>query len=575
LADSPLLGPNGQPISNPFFSQQNAKSDVSVNVRPAIEAFNDLQKVLDGVAKNFGSAFQNTIKNNLKDQEQFYKLVGDKENERRVNVDRLKRAAIDSVNEETKAQIAAFEQRAQAEKASSESISRGKLDLALKATKQISDIEAKAAANAKGPGILGRSLQGVQNVASRIGGPIGGLVSGAANIIAEPEVAIPGAIVAALLEATIQKSKNIKVGLQLAGAGAGPLSQTGFGAEATAQSLSDRVFGGISIAALGPSERRDLLTGMAQSRTLVGQAGTTAGASGLTGNLGLFANILPDASKEMELFTDATKNLGMSQRDISKTFFQTAKSSKDLQITQLDAISAQLEMQKALRNITNDGTVAANVLDTVGSFFRGIGKSEAETTRMTLGVASAGANLSLEKILGMSTFVNGKMPTVSDLFGTPAVGIGPNNQGTINNPFALMGNFLTKVGGQSKNPLEQIMMANQLNKDMGLGIQLQDLPQFFKMASTLGKVGGTKAEDFAKQTEEMAKRGKRLSIEGMEHLSEIVSPIQKMAQWTEEFFNRLEGVLSKYFGAPKGGPVQNPYTAKNIAPHNDPKKYMI
>ena len=52
-----------------------------------------------------------------------------------------------------------------------------------------------------------------------------------------------------------------------------------------------------------------------------------------------------------------------------------------------------MEMQKALRNITNDGTVAASVLFNVGGFLKSLELSEAERLRMTLGIAQAGANL--------------------------------------------------------------------------------------------------------------------------------------------------------------------------------------
>lgn len=556
MADSPLLGPNGQPINNPFTSQQSMKSDVSINTQPAMAAFADLQKVLDSLSKSFGNA----AKDNLKGQENFYRYVGDKENERRAAVERLKRAAIDSVNEETKAQLAAFEQRARAEKASSESITRGKVDLAMKASRQIEGIEFDAAKKAKGSGFVGRAMEGVQGVAGRIGGPIGGLVSGAANLVAEPEIAIPALIMGAILEIANKRAAFTKTGAQLAGAGFG-----GMGGARSAQlagaGFDDRLFAGFGDKALSADQQRAIIAGMAGSRSMVGQASTVGGMEAVRGNLGLFANILPDAAKEMELFTDATKSLGMSQKDVSKMFFQSAKSSKDLQITQLDAIETQMEMQKALRNITNDGAVAATVLDSVGSFFHGIGKSEAETRRMTMGVAAAGANLSLSQMAGMLAFTRGMGPTSgameNALFGKGGM-LGKEGTGV----FGLMGEFFSKVGGQAKNPMERMFMAERLNKDFGLGIQTQDLPKFFDLSEKLRK-GEIGTDKFGSDVAALSKAGKQLTIEGMDTLVSIVNPITEIQNMFSNFWREADILFTRYFGKPTGS-AQNPFTEENM-----------
>lgn len=556
MADSPLLGPNGQPINNPFTSQQGMKSDVSVNVQPALAAFADLQKVLEGLTKTFGVA----TRDNLKGQENFYRYVGDKENERRAAVERLKRAAIDSINEETKAQLAAYETRARAEKASSETITRGKVDLAIKASRQIENVEREASKKAQGPGFAGRTMEGIQGVAGRIGGPIGGLVSGAANLVAEPEIAIPALIMGAIIEIANKRAAFTKTGAQLAGAGLGGMRGPG-AAQLTGAGFDERLFAGFGDKALSADQQRAIIAGMAGSRSMIGQT-AGGGMDSLRGNLGLFANILPDASKEMELFTDATKSLGMSQKDISKVFFQTQKSSKDLQITQLDAISAQIEMQTALRNITNDGTVAASVLDSVGSFFHGIGKSEAETRRMTMGVAAAGANLSLSQMAGMLAFTKGIGPTSGAmeqaLFGKGGM-LGKEGTGV----FGLMGEFFSKVGGQAKNPMERMFMAERLNKDFGLGIQTQDLPKFFDLSEKLRK-GEIDKDKFGTDVAALSKAGKQLSIDGMDTLIAAVNPITEIQNMFSNFWREADNLFTRYFGKPSGGPMKSPFAEENV-----------
>lgn len=546
MADQPLLGPDGQPLKNPFFAQQGqSKTDISVNIKPAEEAFAKLNKILDEAGKNFGIAFQRATAENLKAQENFYKYIGDRESERRVAVERLKRAAIDSVNEELKAQLASYDEQARASKMSQEQINRGKLDLATKTSRQIADIEREAAKKAS-PGMFGRAVEGAQNIGSRIGGPIGGVVSGIANLVAAPEIAIPAAIIGAIIETMNTRAAFTKTGIGLQQAGLGGVGSAN--AQDLATGMNLKMFSGLN-RALSQEEQRAIMGTMAGSSTLTRQAGT--GVEGIRGNLGLFANVLPDVAKEMELFADSSKSLGTSQHDLKNIFFQTSKSSKDLQITQLDAIATQMTMQKALRNLTNDGTVAASVLDNVGSFFKEIGKSEGERQRFTLGVANAGANLSLSNMVGMLAFTKGigvTSPAMqSALFGKGGI-MGAEGGG----PFGLMGEFFMKVGGKFKNPMEKLFAADALNQQFGLGLQTQDLPKFFDLASRL-QTGNISKQDFGKQVAELSKQSKALTIEGMDNLNNIVGPIQQMEKLFTNFWTEANNLFTRYFGAPKGG----------------------
>jgi len=545
LAD--LLGPDGQPLKNPFFAQQSqGQQDISVNIKPAVQAFSDLQNILDNLSKNFGVTFQRATAENLKAQENFYKYIGDRESERRVGVERLKRAAIDSVNEELKAQLASYEAQARAAKMSQEQINKGKIDLASKTSQQIMNIEREAAKKAS-PGFIGRAMESAHGIGGQIGGPIGGVISSITNLASAPQLAIPAAIIGAIIGIMDKRAAFTKTGLALSQAGLGGIGSNA--AQDLGAGINDKMFVGLS-RALSADQERSILEGMAGSNTLTRQAGTDSGINGIRGNLGLFANVLPDATKEMELFTEASKGLGMSQSDIQKVYFQTAKSAKDLKITQLDAITTQLTMQKALRNLTNDGTVAAATLDNVGTFFKEIGKSESERQRFTLGVGNAGANLSLSSMVGMLAFTRGTGPTSSAmqsaLFGEGGI-MGAKGTG----PFALMGEFFSKVGGNFKNPMEKIFAADSLNQQFGLGLQTQDLPSFFKLADKL-KSGKLSNEQFGASVSELSKQSNALTIAGMDNLVSIVNPIVQMQNMFTNFWLEADKLFTRYFGAPKG-----------------------
>src|SRR6267142_5171510 len=124
----------------------------------------------------------------------------------------------------------------------------------------------------------------------------------------------------AILEVANKRAAFTKTGAQLAGAGFGGMSGAG-AAQIAGSGFDASLFSSLN-KGLSADEQRSIISGMAGSRTMIGQASSVGGMDAVRANLGLFANILPDASKEMELFTDATKSLGMSQKDISKTFFQ-------------------------------------------------------------------------------------------------------------------------------------------------------------------------------------------------------------------------------------------------------------
>jgi len=546
--------------------QQNMKSSVSIDTSSAQTALDKLHSELDKITKKLGAATLSSIDDNLKAQETFYKYIGDKENERRTNVERMRRAAISSIQDETKAQIAAYEERARVAKTSDSEIAKNKLAYAEQANRQISKIDTESAKRAAGPGMFQRGVTGVQNVGSKIGGPIGGLVSGAANLIAAPEISIPALLLAALIKVTEKEAQFTKTGINLAAAGFGDPSAKSGATAVSGRAFTSAIFDNGFNGALNQSQQQAIVSQMTASRTLVGQ-----GAGGIRHNMGLFGNILPDVSKQMEVFIDVTKNLGMSQKDISKTYFQSSKIAKDLNINQLDALSAQIGMQKALRNITNDGTVAASVLDSIGGFFKRAGATEGERVTLSAGVANAGANLGLSDMAGMLAFTKGLSPTSEGM--RSAIFGGVDGKGGMlgkegGGVFGLMGDFFTKVGNQSKNPMERMFIADSLNKQFGLGIQTKMLPEFFGLAEQL-RTGKMTREQFSADAEKLSNKGKELAITGMDKLVDVVDPISRIANWVDRFFTELDTRLAGipfYKSQPKSSihPISQSLPNQNI-----------
>ena len=528
-------GPSGQPSpSNPFAQGQGMKADVSLSTGSAERTMADLQNVLEKTAKSFGVAFNATTKDTLKGQENFYKYIGDKENERRVALERYKRAAIDSIDEETKARIKSYEE----EKHSQEEVSRYSAGLNKKAAEDklhIGKETDKQLARSTG---IGGVIRGVtSSLGGQIGGPIGGLISSAGNLLTNPYALAIGAI----LEMFNTKAAFTKTGIQLAGAGMPLGSGAGAGLGFATGLFNQSTFGfaGNLGQALSASQQRDIIGTMAGSHTMIDQARAQGGFGAIVGNLGLFANVLPDASKEMELFTEATKDLGMSQKDIKNLFVSSRVNMKDVNITQLDSIRTQMEMQKSLRNITNDGVVAADVLGNVGKFLKSMGTmSEGERLRVTSGIASAGANFSLPQIAGMFAFTHGRMPNLStEVFGENGV----LAHGGV---FGLMGGFLGKVGSQFKDPNQRLYAADQLRQQFMPGLRLQDVPKFFDIANAASQPGAN-MDDIAKRFKGLESHSfASLTAEGISNLANIVDPIQRLENVFSNFWTMLDERIS-------------------------------
>lgn len=539
MADSPLLGPNGQPISNPFANQQSTSTNLTISTQSAQAALADFSKLLENLTKNFTLDWDKATNESLSKQERFYRAIGDKENERRASIARYKNEALSAIDVETKAKLASIDEQMKAGKLAHGQAEKEKTTLVMKAAQERKQIESKStSAIAREGGIGGFIRNNAASFGASIGGPVGGLISSAGSLLTNPYAL--GAM--AILEMLNTRAAFASTGAHLANAGARLGSSTGAGLDFTTKLFGQNAFGGLG-QALSQGEQREIVAQMTSSRTMIDQTKSPDGFEAIRNNLGLFANVLPDASKEMELFTDATKNLGLTQHDVTDLFVSSRINAERLKITQLDAIKTQMDMAKALRNLTNDGAVASSMLYNISGYLTSIGASEAEKQRIGVSVAQAGGNLSLPQIAGMFAFThNGKIPGPEDLFGEGKM-LGNNGTG----PFELMGSFLTKVGQQFKNPTQRMFAANQMQQEFLPGLRLQDLPHFFDLTQEMmgGKINSAQ---FAKEFKGLeGKTPQAAMADGIQMLTQIVDPIKRLENVFSNFWTMVDEKVNQIF----------------------------
>jgi len=534
LPDNPLLGPTGQ-SSNPNPFQQGASANLSINTSSAQKAMEDLQRSLEGMMKSFGGTWEKTVNDRLAAEERLYKLVGDRARAREAELKRYRNEAIAAIEVEEKATLSRYEHEIQAGKRTQDELARYQKDTADKKLSINKEVDRQIARESSPLGRL-RGLAGAAGEA--VGGPIGGLISGAGNLLTNPYALIAGAV----LEMLNTKAAFTATGARLAGAGFGLGAGAGVGLGFTTGLFNQSAFGpaGLLGQALSADQQRAIIGTMAGSRTMIDQARASGGFEAIRGNLGLFANILPDASKEMELFTEATKDLGMSQKDVKNLFISSRVNMKDVNITQLDAIRAQMDMSKSLRNITNDGVVAADVLDNVGGFLEKLGTmSEGERLRITSGIAQAGANLTLPQIAGMFAFTQGRMPNLqTEVFGEN----GLLKHGGV---FGLMGGFLGKVGNQFKDPNQRLFAADMLRQQFMPGLRLQDVPEFFNIANAAAQPGANMEDITRRFTALEHKTPAQAAADGIATLANIVDPIKRLENVFSNFWTMLDDRINQ------------------------------
>lgn len=540
MPDKPLFDPKKGSFTNPFLAGQDIKADVQLNTTSAQEALADLNKKFNAMIDTQRMMWEKTTSDALSKQERFYRIIGDKENERKAQLTRFKNETLAAIDTETKAKLASIDEQMRAGKLAHDEAEREKTNITIKAASERKQVEEKATRRLAMEGGVGGFIRNkTADIGTMVGGPIGGMISGAGAILTNPFAL--GAM--ALLEMLNTRAEFARTGSQLANAGMRLGSSTGVGLDFTTQLFGQNAVGKLG-QALSQGEQRAIVEQMTNSRTMINQARAVGGFEAIRNNLGLFANILPDASKEMELFTDATKNLGMTQRDITGLFVSSRVAANELKITQLDAIKTELDMAKALRNITNNGVVASSLLYNISGYLTAVGASEAEKQRIGIAVAQAGANLTLPQIAGMFAFThNGKIPGPADLFGAGKI-LGQQGIG----PFELMGKFLTKVNDQFKNnPTQQMFAANQLQQEFLPGLRLQDTMHFFELTREMTKGTITPAK-FGREFRQLeGKTPQAAMADGIQMLTQIVTPVKRLENVFSNFWTMVDEKINQIF----------------------------
>ena len=545
--------PSGQKPTNPFFSNliipgksQGMMADVQLNTSSAKVAFDDLEKLFKKLTKSMGADWDDFTNESLKKQETLFRALGMKQDEHKAKITRLKNEALSAIEEERKKKLDSLAEEmktAEGNAARMKQLESEKLATETKAISDKANIESSVKKNLARETGMGGILRGMtSDIGAKVGGPIGGIISGAGELLTNPYAL--GAM--AIFEMFKTKAAFTSTGATLAGAGFKLGSGAGVGLNFDQRLFGANPFGRLN-QALSQDEQKAIIAQMAGSRTMIGQTQTAGGFDAVRNNLGLFANILPDAAKDMELMVDATKNLGMSQKDITNTFVSSRVNAERLKVTQLDAIKTQMDMAKVLRNLTNDGALAANTLSNITDYLNAIGASEAEKQRIGVAVATGAANLTLSQLTGMFAFTHGgKIANPLEMFGSkPVGGIGPVMPGAIDNPFQLMGSFLTQVGGQFKNPTQRMFAAEQLQKEFLPGLRLQDIPKFFDLAQDMMKPGANPA-DFQKRFEALEQKTPQVAMaEGIKTLSEIVDPIKRLENVFTNFWSFVDDRINK------------------------------
>lgn len=546
--------PSGQKPTNPFLSNliipgqsQAMKADVQLNTSSAKVAFDDLEKLFKKLTKNMGSDWDDFTNESLKKQETLFRALGMKQDEHKAKITRLKNEALSAIDEEKKKKLESLDaemKTAEGNSARMRQLESDKIAATSKALHDTANIESSVKKNlARETGILGMFRGKTADIGAKVGGPIGGIISGAGELLTNPYAL--GAM--AIFEMFKTKAAFTSTGATLAGAGFKLGSGAGVGLNFDQRLFGANPFGRLN-QALSQDEQKAIIAQMAGSRTMIGQTQQAGGFEAVRNNLGLFANILPDAAKDMELMVDATKDLGMSQKDITNTFVSSRVNAERLKVTQLDAIKTQMDMAKVLRNLTNDGALAASTLSNITDYLNAIGASEAEKQRIGVAVATAGANLTLPQLAGMFAFTHGgRMGTPDQLLGnSPMSGIGPRMPGAIDNPFQLLGGFLTKVGSQFKgNATAQMFAANQLQTEFLPGLRLQDTPKFFALAKDM-MTGGISQEEFGKRFQALEQKTPQVAMaEGIKTLSEIVDPIKRLENIFTNFWSFVDDRINK------------------------------
>lgn len=542
-----LVGPTGQPVgSNHPFTSQGGQSPAAVTVSTT-----GAQAALDQLLGSFKSNWDKADQDRLKAEENLYRSLGNLSRAHAAQMTRQKDEFISKIKESTNVQIQEFEREVQAGKRTAEDLENFKAKKALETQNSIASAERetlrKIADERKKSGINAIG-SGISSVGQKIGGPVGGALSSVGGFVSE--IATPGGalllalsgLVSLALAKAERDAQTIRIGASFAQGGSS-LSLAG----GQVAGMQGRIFGGLG-SAISARDQEKLIGVMSASPQLLNEATTSN--KGFLNTVGLFANVMPDATEILKTMTFASHDLGMSNKDLVNTFTSVRVNQHLLNMSFNDTLETQMSMQKSLRNITTDGSVAASVLTNISGFLTKIGASNEEKARFAGAVAGGVANLSLSQIVGMSGFVNGgRLPTHEQLFG-----MGQNSLVGGGTP-ALLGGFLSKVGAQAGpgGTLQSDLVADQLRQQFLPGLPLRGVSDFFQLTSDLQK-GNITPEQYGKKFQEMeGSTPQALMASGITKLANALGPMGELEVFLGNKFKDLIDAINHLAGLPSVG----------------------
>lgn len=244
-----------------------------------------------------------------------------------------------------------------------------------------------------------------------------------------------------------------------------------------------------------------------------------------------------------EMVVSASKSQNLSMVDVSKMFVNASHVAKMSNMNFKDAFNSLLGINAELRNMTFNSDEARKVFTATAFALRNFGDfklSQVEAQKFAASIAGAIGGMTVEKMTGVMAFVKGRMPTEDEL----AKGLGLDT----------LVEFMNKaMGNDFKGPQALIKISKLMEE---LGIQLGSSPiqgakamQAVLMAfqkdhgAMLQKVLDDNLANQMTGSEKQAKKAaedmKQASAKGLQSLTQMVAPLDKLATAVGDFANKF------------------------------------
>jgi len=240
--------------------------------------------------------------------------------------------------------------------------------------------------------------------------------------------------------------------------------------------------------------------------------------------LGVFGTEIPEASQIVDLYTRANMSSNASMKDLLKTFAASKKAANVLNVDHRDLINTQLQMREALRGVTTNGEVAIKAMDLLTKPLKAIGASKDEVDRFNVSFARFLGTLTVKKLMGLSAFATGKLPTDKDI------------ELMAKNPLEVVSKAFVKMGKMFPER-NKLVALEQFASEMGL--------------ETFGVRGIPILRDLIKEMEKGAKLSEkdlkaRFKEAGLQDINSIMDDGLKTIAQGKGFVTALEDVIGSW-----------------------------